>query len=123
VKQASSAEAAEGRFNLGIGCKLAALGLGEALEHIGKVRGVDLLRLGLAHHVEYGERNFVLAFYWQLPHRFERFIRELGHARTIRLSTILFKGGPGPACRRRRRLRRRSPAHAGYRKGAQLIRA
>src|SRR5947209_8015243 len=83
--------AAESCFNLGIGCERAALGLSEALEHIGKVRRVDLLRLILARQVEHGERNFVLVLRRQVAHGFESLFQELGHARAYAVGPVDWK--------------------------------
>lgn len=64
--------ASEGRFNLGVGCELATLGLGKTFEHGREVRGLDRLRIGIGlRQKQHGARDLILAIGGQLSDRFQ----------------------------------------------------
>jgi hypothetical protein len=55
-------KAAERGFDLGIGCELAMPGLRKTLQHGGKVRRIDFLRLAfIPGQAQHGERDLILA--------------------------------------------------------------
>jgi hypothetical protein len=68
--EASSIEAAKGGFD--IRRKLAALRLGQAFQHIGKVSRVDRFGLGfVAREAQHRPRHLILAIRQQAPHGFQ----------------------------------------------------
>jgi hypothetical protein len=70
--EASSIESAKGGFNFGIRRKPAALRLGQAFQHIGKVSRVDRLGLGfVAREAQHRTPNLILAIRRQAPHGFK----------------------------------------------------
>ena len=78
--QASSIEAAEGGFDLGIAGELPASGLRKTFKHRRQMRGVDLLGLAAAGgDLKHGTRDLILAVGWQSSHRFEGLFEKLGH--------------------------------------------
>src|SRR5439155_25806409 len=90
---ASSIEATEGGFNLGIAGELAALGLGKAFQHGGQMRGINLLGLAVAcGKLKHGAGDLVLAAGRQAAHRFESLFKELGHGHSLGIRAGDMKG-------------------------------
>ncbi len=78
--EASSLEATERRFDLGIGCEFTAPELGEAFEDCRQVRHIDVFGLAVAPaQGEHGESDFVLTVGRQLPHSLKRLLEEFCH--------------------------------------------
>jgi hypothetical protein len=90
---ASSLEATERGFDLGIGCELAALSLRQPFQHRGKVRGINLLWLSLmAAKGQHGERDFILTVRRQSPHGFQGFFQQFCHGGKIWPNSPKWKG-------------------------------
>ncbi|MGQ0685078.1 hypothetical protein [Bradyrhizobium sp.] len=78
---ASSLEAAECGFDLGVAREMAAPGLSKSLQHSRKMRGIDFLRI--ARIAQHGERDVVLAIRRQAANRFQRLFEQPDHMKNI----------------------------------------